>query len=54
MERKEYMNLEKRITLLQITVNILIAISILHGIELILLQSPHLSVVLSTLLKQLK
>lgn len=25
MERKEYMNLEKRVTLLQMTVNILIA-----------------------------
>lgn len=54
MERKEYMNLEKRITLLQMTVNTLVVISIIHGIVLILLQSPHLSVVLSTLLKQLK
>ncbi len=54
MERKDYMNLEKRITLLQITVNFLIAISIIHGIVLILLQSPHLSVQLSNLLKQLK
>ena len=54
MERKEYMNLEKRVTLLQMTVNILVVISIIHGIVLILLQSPNLSVVLSTLLKQLK
>ena len=54
MERKEYMNLEKRITLLQITVNILIAISILHGLLLIWLQSPNLRLLLSTLLKQLK
>lgn len=54
MERKEYMNLEKQIRFLHITVNILIIISIIHGIVLILLQSPHLSVLLSTLLKQLK
>lgn len=54
MERKDYMNLEKRITLLQMTVNILIITSIIHGIVLILLQSPHLSVQLSNLLKQLK
>lgn len=54
MERKDYMNLEKRVTLLQMTVNNLIITSILHGILLIRLQSPHLSMLLSTLLKQLK
>lgn len=54
MERKEYMNLEKQIRFLYITVNILIAISILHGLLFIWLQSPNLRLLLSTLLKQLK
>lgn len=54
MERKEYMNLEKQIRFLHITVNILIAISILHGLLLIWLQSPNLRLLQSTLLKQLK
>lgn len=53
MDRKEYMNMEKHIRFLHIMVNILIAISILHGLLLIWLQLPHLRLLLSTL-KQLK
>lgn len=54
MKESDIKYLEKRITFLQNTINILIIISIIHGIELIMLQTPHLGEVISSLLKQLQ